>query len=199
MPASDATLTIQLRLKSYIVTFVDESGATLSEQTVTHGSAAQQPETPAMENTAQYTYAFDNWYSDDDVYDFDTPVIDDITLTARFNRTVNRYTVTAEAAQNGSVTLSPAGPHDYGTTVTGTVTADEGYEIVRVTVNGEEVALENGAFTLTVTEDATVTAEFALAEEPAGGCGGVVGFTGAGVTLAAAALCITLILKKRRQ
>ncbi len=199
MPASDATLTIQLRLKSYTVTFVDESGATLSEQTVTHGSAAQQPETPAMENTAQYTYTFDGWYSDDDVYDFDTPVIADITLTARFNRTVNRYTVTAEAAQNGSVTLSPAGPHDYGTTVTGTVTADEGYEIVRVTVNGEEVALENGAFTLTVTEDATVTAEFALAEEPEGGCGGVVGFTGAGVTLAAAALCITLILKKRRQ
>jgi hypothetical protein len=45
----------------YTVTFTDENGATLSEQTVEYGGSAIAPAVPAKASTAQYDYVFKNW------------------------------------------------------------------------------------------------------------------------------------------
>ena len=76
-------------------------GAVAGLQFVTDGSPAVKPEDPVMEG-----YEFDGWYvgNGDTEYDWNTPVTEDITITAKFIDDVNvRYVVTQGAAQdNGS-------------------------------------------------------------------------------------------------
>ena len=70
------------------------------------------------------------------------------------------YTVTVEEVENGTVTVSKNENLVPGDTLTVTATAADGYKLVSVKVNGETVDAVDGVYTLTVTENITVSAEF---------------------------------------
>ena len=57
----------------------------VDSQTIYHNETATEPEAPV-----KYGYTFDGWYLVDTLYDFNTPVTEDITLTAHWTeKTVN--------------------------------------------------------------------------------------------------------------
>lgn len=72
-------------------------------------------------------------------------------------------------SENGTVVFTKDGEEveelTYGDTVTVTVTADQGYQVKTITLNGEEI--ENGA-EITVDGDITLVAEFEEAPTPSG-------------------------------
>ena len=72
----------------YKVTFVDYNGTVLFEQEVYGGTSATAPTAPTREGDAQYTYTFNGW----DV-DFSN-VQSDMTVTATYLQTLNKFTVT---------------------------------------------------------------------------------------------------------
>ncbi|MGN1433678.1 MAG: InlB B-repeat-containing protein, partial [Ruminococcus sp.] len=75
-------------VNKYTVTFVDEDGTVLDEQQVEYGSSATAPKTPVKEADAQYTYTFEKWDKDF------SNITKDLTVTAVYSSTVNKYTVT---------------------------------------------------------------------------------------------------------
>ena len=64
----------------HTVTFVSD-GSPVPPQTVEHGKKATEPTTPTKDG-----YTFSGWYFGDTAFDFDTPITDDITLTAQWKR-----------------------------------------------------------------------------------------------------------------
>ena len=78
------------------VTFNTEGkGAPLNAQTVEEGLTAARPADPACEG-----YVFDGWYTDPahtKRFDFENPVVEDMTLYAHWTRSIRRVTVTFPA------------------------------------------------------------------------------------------------------
>ena len=70
----------------YTVAFDSDGGSEVDSQTVAEGEAATKPKAPTKEG-----YAFDKWLLNDEEYDFETPVTENITLTAAWDP--NDYTV----------------------------------------------------------------------------------------------------------
>ena len=72
-----------------------------------------------------------------------------------------RYLITASAAEGGTITNEGTVNTRYGTSVTYHITPDEGYEIVSVIVNGEDIgAVEEYTFK-GISADHTISAVFA--------------------------------------
>ncbi len=90
------------------VTFDTDGGSAVESQTVVSGQKAVRPADPARTG-----YTFAGWYLDGEVYDFDTPVTTDLTLTAHW--TANQYTITFDTA--GGSEIAPI-TQDYGTPIT---------------------------------------------------------------------------------
>ena len=90
------------------VTFDTDGGSAVESQTVVSGQKAVRPADPARTG-----YTFAGWYLDGEVYDFDTPVTTDLTLTAHW--TANQYTITFDTA--GGSEIAPI-TQDYGTAIT---------------------------------------------------------------------------------
>ena len=149
--AGDVELVANFELKTYTVKFLNYDGEVLQSSTVNHGEtpvySGKTPERPA---DAQYTYTFSGW--DNAI----AAATSDQTYKAQFNTTVNQYTITVNT-ENGTVT--GAGTYDYGTNVTLTATANDGYEFVNWTKAGEEVSTE-ATYSLTVTENVVLVANF---------------------------------------
>ena len=74
---------------------------------------------------------------------------------------VQNYTITATANPVEGGTASGGGTYTYGQNCTVTATANEGYDFVNWTENGNEVSIE-AAYTFTVTGSRTLTANFEL-------------------------------------
>ena len=73
---------IDIAPDTFEVTFVVDGVDTVV--TVIDGELVEEPDDPVKSG-----YNFDGWYTDDDaLFDFDTPITDDITLTARFTEKV---------------------------------------------------------------------------------------------------------------
>lgn len=89
--------------QKYTVTFVDEYGTTLGTQEVYNGKMPTFAD-PTKEANEQYTYTFAGW---DSVF---APVTGDVTYTANYTETLNKYTITFEDCEN----LQPM-EVDYGT------------------------------------------------------------------------------------
>ena len=87
-------------------------------------------------------------------------VTSDVTVVANFKAIEYTVTVTVNDPVMGSA--AGAGVYNYGTTATLTATANEGYEFVGWTVNGE--TLTDNPLTLTITSDVTVVANFKAIE-----------------------------------
>ena len=78
------------------------------------------------------------------------------------------YTVTAKVNDEkmGTAALSPNGPkYEAGKEVTATATANEGYEFVNWTVDGEEASKE-AEYKFTVNKEMELTANFKAKEDP---------------------------------
>jgi uncharacterized repeat protein (TIGR02543 family) len=84
---------------TYTVAFESNGGSSIDSQTVTEGEKASRPEDPTQDG-----YGFVNWYDNEELtgspYDFETPVIEDFTLYAKW------IPAFAVAFMDGSTVLS---------------------------------------------------------------------------------------------
>ncbi len=118
---SGLTITYGIYTPSYVISFVDGDGNIIEEltQNVTQGETITEPDyTPTKTETAQYSYAFDYWYSEtsgynntDGTFNFDTKVYANITVYSSFTSTTKQYTVTYTSINNTVVDTQTV---DYG-------------------------------------------------------------------------------------
>lgn len=133
---------------------------------VVNGKASA-PDTPVKSG-----YRFVGWYNGNTKWDFDTPVTENLTLTAKWEKihtsapSAPRYDVAVSDGAHGSVSVSPKSASK-GSTVTVTVTPDKGYALETLAVtdkNGNALDLTDkggGQYTFTMPSGpVTVTATF---------------------------------------
>ena len=82
---------------SYTVTFDSDGGSSVATQVVTDGEKAQEPADPTRAG-----YEFAGWYKGAVLFDFNTLITENITLTAHWNQIIT-YTVTFSSAGGSSV------------------------------------------------------------------------------------------------
>ena len=104
------TATFAESVNTYTVTWKNEDGTVLeTDEDMVYGAMpSYDGETPEKAATAQYTYTFDDW--DKEV----VAVTGDVTYTAKFSATVNKYTVTF-VDEDGTTILKEATEYEYGT------------------------------------------------------------------------------------
>ena len=122
---------------------------------VVNGKASA-PDTPVKSG-----YRFVGWYNGNAKWDFDTPVTENLTLTAKWEKihtsapSAPRYDVAVSDGAHGSVSVSPKSASK-GSTVTVTVTPDKGYTLETLSVtdrNGSALNLTDkggGQYTFTM-------------------------------------------------
>lgn len=128
---------------------------------------ASAPDTPVKSG-----YRFVGWYNGNAKWDFDTPVTENLTLTAKWEKihtsvpSTPRYDVAVSDGAHGSVSVSPKSASK-GSTVTVTVTPDKGYALETLAVtdkNGSALDLTDkggGQYTFTMpSSPVTVAATF---------------------------------------
>lgn len=92
---------------AYTVTFQSEGGSEVASQ-IRANTPADQPADPTKEG-----YTFIGWYNGESEWNFETPVTENLTLTAKWQ--INRYTITFDTAGGSEV---PSITQDYGTAIT---------------------------------------------------------------------------------
>lgn len=92
---------------AYTVTFQSEGGSEVASQ-IRANTPADRPADPTKEG-----YTFISWYKGEEKWNFETPVTENLTLTAKWQ--LNRYTITFDTA--GGSEVAPI-TQDYGTTIT---------------------------------------------------------------------------------
>lgn len=150
--------------KGCIVTFMNGSSQYAMQVVKDKASA---PDTPVKSG-----YRFAGWYRGDAKWNFDTPVTENLTLTAKWEKihtsapSAPRYDVAVSDGAHGSVTVSPKSASK-GSTVTVTVTPDKGYALETLAVtdkNGNALDLTDkggGQYTFTMPSGpVTVAATF---------------------------------------
>ena len=150
--------------KGCIVTFMNGSSQYAMQVVKDKASA---PDTPVKSG-----YRFVGWYNGNAKWNFDTPVTENLTLTAKWEKihtsapSAPRYDVAVSDGAHGSVSVSPKSASK-GSTVTVTVTPDKGYALETLAVtdkNGNALDLTNqggGKYTFTMSSGpVTVTATF---------------------------------------
>ena len=147
------TLTAKWNINKYTVTFNSYGGTPVPPaQEVEYGLTATKPADPTLKG---YTFAF--WYLGEDeqnatAYDFDTPVTENITLTAKWN--INKYTVTFNT--DGGTPVPPAQEVEYGLTATEPAAPEKtGY-----TFDGWYLGDEKYDFSAAVEQNITLTAKW---------------------------------------
>lgn len=122
------------------------------------------------------------------------PVVNDYNYVAYFEP--NIYTVTSSCGANGTIDPYGAQSYEYGATPTYTVTANAGYVIEHVYVDGEEVTLTNGTYTFAaLTANHTINATFSedtYTITATAGNGGSINPTGANEVLAGSTVVYTI-------
>ena len=149
----DITLTAKWNINKYTVTFDSYGGTPVPPvQEVEYGLTATKPADPTLKG---YTFAF--WYLGEDeqnatAYDFDTPVTENITLTAKWN--INKYTVAFNT--DGGTPVPPAQEVEYGLTATEPAAPEKtGY-----TFDGWYLGDEKYDFSAAVEQNITLTAKW---------------------------------------
>ena len=150
--------------KGCIVTFMNGSSQYAMQVVKDKASA---PDTPVKSG-----YRFVGWYNGNAKWNFDTPVTENLTLTAKWEKihtsvpSAPRYDVAVSDGAHGSVSVSPKSASK-GSTVTVTVTPDKGYALETLTVtdkNGSMLDLTDkggGQYTFTMPSGpVTVAATF---------------------------------------
>ena len=96
LSGTDALLTAQWERAQYTVSFYTEDGSNGDAQTVPHGDNAVRPGDPAKQGCV-----FLGWQLDGQDYDFDTPVTDDITLRAVWEKPWPELQARIDSASEG--------------------------------------------------------------------------------------------------
>ena len=120
--------------KKHTVTFDSGEGSKVDSQTVKEGDPVSKPDNPTREG-----YTFNGWLLGGDPYDFTTPVMQDLTLTAKWEKTkVASYTVAFDSADGGDVpsqtvergktAVKPDDPTREGYTFLGWYAGDDAYD-----------------------------------------------------------------------
>ena len=151
-------------IKGYTVIFMNGSSQYAMQVVKDKASA---PDTPVKSG-----YRFVGWYNGNAKWNFDTPVTENLTLTAKWEKihtsvpSAPRYDVAVSDGAHGSVSVSPKSASK-GSTVTVTVTPDKGYALETLTVtdkNGSALDLTDqggGKYTFTMpSSPVTVAATF---------------------------------------
>ena len=128
--------------KSYKVTWLDEDGSLLREDTVKYGEMPEYGENPTKEATDEYTYTFDKWTPELEA------VTKDATYQATYTKEANTYTLTYDLDGGEWTEATNEFPYEYKATVEviKTVPTREGYKFLGW--RSEEVTIENDAFTM---------------------------------------------------
>lgn len=92
---------------AYTVTFQSEGGSEVASQ-IRANAPADQPADPTKEG-----YTFIGWYNGESEWDFETPVTENLTLTAKWQ--INQYTITFKPENGGQDIVIK---QDYGTAIT---------------------------------------------------------------------------------
>lgn len=92
---------------AYTVTFQSEGGSEVASQ-IRANTPAAQPDNPTKEG-----YTFIGWYNGESEWDFETPVTENLPLTAKWQ--LNRYTITFKPENGGEDIVIT---QDYGTAIT---------------------------------------------------------------------------------
>ena len=148
------TLTAKWNINKYTVTFNSYGGTPVPPvQEVEYGLTATKPADPTLKG---YTFAF--WYLGEDeqnatAYDFDTPVTENITLTAKWN--INKYTVAFNT--DGGTPVPPAQEVEYGLTAT---EPDPAPTKTGYTFTGWYLGDEKYDFSAAVEQNITLTAKW---------------------------------------
>ena len=147
------TLTAKWNINKYTVAFNTDGGTPVPPaQEVEYGLTATKPADPTLKG---YTFAF--WYLGEDeqnatAYDFNTPVTENITLTAKWN--INKYTVAFNT--DGGTPVPPAQEVEYGLTATEPAAPEKtGY-----TFDGWYLGDEKYDFSAAVEQNITLTAKW---------------------------------------
>lgn len=151
-------------IKGYTVIFMNGSSQYAMQVVKDKASA---PDTPVKSG-----YRFVGWYNGNAKWNFDTPVTENLTLTAKWEKihtsvpSAPRYDVAVSDGAHGSVSVSPKSASK-GSTVTVTVTPDKGYTLETLSVtdkNGSALDLTDqggGKYTFTMpSAPVTVAATF---------------------------------------
>lgn len=152
------TFSVQTVTQSYLITFKNWDGSIIGSDYFDYSSMPDyydledyEPERPDDE---RYTYTFVGW---DPLI---KRVVGDATYTAVFTRTPKEYTITVEETENGIVEACSDAPVNCEGTYTYIFTANEGYKIKDVIVNGTSLgAIDNYTFA-DVCSNQTIKVEF---------------------------------------
>ena len=142
------TLTAVYTLNEYTVTFNSDGGTSVTSQKVNHNEKVTRPTNPTKEG-----YTFKEWQLNGNLYDFDTLVTDNITLTAVY--TINQYTVTFDS--NGGTSITEQTVDYNGKTTEPTNPTKEGYTFKGWKLNGNTYD-----FNTLVTGNITLLAEWEI-------------------------------------
>ncbi len=89
--------TIKEEKKSYIVKFNSDGGNSIVDQNVEEGGTVTKPVDPTREG-----YKFVGWYLGNNVFDFNTPIENDITLEAMWQKQANNTTQNRRPSNSGT-------------------------------------------------------------------------------------------------
>jgi len=130
------------------VTFDTDGGSVVEKQTIKKGEKIEEPETPTKEG-----YTFDGWYYNDEKFDFSKKVDSDITLEARWTKTVS-----SEIEFKNDFTLSKTKVTlTVGSSTTIKVTTDSEEKVIWKTSDKKIATVKDGKITAKSAGKATIT------------------------------------------
>ncbi len=164
----ETPITQDLDLHALFEPFVQEFTVTFyvgeeiyAEQAVPMGGFAIEPEDPVLLGAE-----FVGWYTvEGELFDFETPITEDLVLIAEFEPFVEKYTVTVLPSENGTASADVTEAEE-GDLITITATPDDGYQTVAIYVDGQPLLEGENTF-LMPAKNVEVSAVFA--EIPVGG------------------------------
>lgn len=144
---------LEVILPNYTVSFDTQGGSAVSAQTVEKYQSATRPTEPTRDG-----YAFTGWYLNGTSYDFATPVVSDLTLTAGWEYIPPEEYVVAFDSDGGTDVASQTVVEN-ATAATPAVPTKPGYEFRGWTLNGQPYD-----FATPVTGSLTLVAEWEKVE-----------------------------------
>lgn len=100
--AENITVTLTKTIKTFDVKIGDGAA-----EKIEYGAKLTKPETdPEKAADAEYTYTFAGWYNGETAWNFETDVVtENVTLTARFDKTAITYSLTFKKADGTEITV----------------------------------------------------------------------------------------------